>query len=50
MIYDNIKSYKKQGFTLFLDNKFLEKPQEGQIDPPSPQPFYVLGLSASQYS
>ena len=35
--YDNIKSHKKnQGFTLSLEDTFLEKQQGGQIDP---QPF-----------
>ena len=39
--YDNIKSHKKQGFTLFLEDTSFEKPQEGgvQIDPSA-----VLGL------
>ena len=27
--YDNIKSHKKYGFTLFLENTDLEKPQGG---------------------
>ena len=27
--YDNIKSKKKQDFTLSLENTYLEKPQEG---------------------
>ena len=31
---ENVKSRKKWGFTLSLENTFLEKPQgEGQIDP-----------------
>ena len=34
--YDNIKSHKKPGFNLSLEDTFLEKPQGGQIDP---QPF-----------
>ena len=43
--YDNIKSHKKQGFALSLENTFLEKPQgEGQIDPPPPN---YLGLNRS---
>ena len=34
--YDNIKSLKKkQGFTLSLEDTFLEKPQGGQIDSPA---------------
>ena len=33
MTYDNIKSQKKQGFTLTLEGKFFEKLQGvGQID------------------
>ena len=35
MTYDNIKSHKKQGFTLSLEDTFLEKQQGGQIDPPA---------------
>ena len=27
MTYDNIKSHKKQGFTLYLEDTFFEKPQ-----------------------
>ena len=27
--YDNIKSHTKQGFTFFLEDTFLEKPQGG---------------------
>ena len=38
--YDNIKSHKKQGFTLSLEDAFLGKPQWGQIDQPA-----FLGLS-----
>ena len=36
-----LKVTKKQGFTLCLENTFLEKPHgRGQIDPPSPpKPF-----------
>ena len=30
-----LKVTKKQGFTLYLENIFLEKPQGGQIDPPA---------------
>ena len=41
--YDNIKSHKKQGFALSLENTFLEKSQgEGQSDPPT-----ILGLNRS---
>ena len=33
MTYENIKSDKKQDFTLYLEDTFLEKPQGGsQID------------------
>ena len=35
MTYDNIKNHKKQGFTLSLEDTFLEKPEGGQIDTPS---------------
>ena len=35
MIYDNIKSHKKQGFTLSLEVAFLEKPQVGSNLAPS---------------
>ena len=31
MAYDNIKIHKKQGFTLFIENTFLEKPQRGGV-------------------
>ena len=44
MPYDNIKSHKKPGFTLSLEDTFFEKPQGGwgdQIDPPPA----VLGLT-----
>ena len=27
--YDDIKSHKKQGFTLFLEDTFFEKPHKG---------------------
>ena len=30
-----LKVTKKQGFTLSLEDTFLEKPKGGQIDPPS---------------
>ena len=34
MACDNITIYKKQGFTLSLEDTFLAKPQgRGQIDP-----------------
>ena len=33
MAYDNIKSHKKHGFTLSLENTFLEKAQGSQIAP-----------------
>ena len=33
MTYDNIKRQKKSKFTISLENKLLEKPQGGQIDP-----------------
>ena len=33
--YDNIRSLKKQVFTLSLEDTFLEKPQGGQIDSPA---------------
>ena len=34
--YDNIKSHKKHGFTLSLENAFLEKLQKGaKFTPPS---------------
>ena len=37
VFWDNIKSHKKQGFTLCLEDTFFEKPQEGsQFDPPRP--------------
>ena len=43
--YNNIKSHKKQGFILFSQDTFLEKPQEGsQIGAPTP-PSAVLGLN-----
>ena len=32
MFYDTIKSHKKQGFTLSLDNTVLKKPYGAQID------------------
>ena len=35
-----LKVTKKHGFTLSLEDKFLEKSQGGQIDPPA-----VLGLN-----
>ena len=35
--YDNIKSKKFQGFTLFLEDILLEKSQDGmKLKPPSP--------------
>ena len=43
--YDNIKSKKLQGFTLFLENTFLEKSQDGmKLKPPSPFSQAFLGL------
>ena len=33
-----LKVTKKQGFTLYLEDTFFEKPQGGQIDPPPPTP------------
>ena len=40
-----LKITKKQGFTLSLENTFLKKLQEGQVDPPpSPHPPALLGL------
>ena len=43
--YDNIKSKKLQGFTLFLENIFLEKSQDGmKLKPPSPFSQAFLGL------
>ena len=40
MTYDNIKSHKKQGFSLFLEEMFLEIPRgvEGG-EKLTPQPF-----------
>ena len=39
MTYDNIKSHKKQGFSLFLEEMFLEIPRGldggGETDPPA---------------
>ena len=43
--YDNIKSKKLQGFTLFLENIFLEKSQDWmKLKPPSPFSQVFLGL------
>ena len=40
MTYDNIKSHKKQGFNLFLEEMFLEIPGGGGGGPKlTPQPF-----------
>ena len=36
-----LKVTKNQGFNVSLKNKFLEKPQWGQIDPPIPSHFRV---------
>ena len=40
MTYDNFKSHKKQGFTLSLEDTFMEKPKwEVKFTPlPSPPP------------
>ena len=51
--YDNIQSHKKQGFTLFSEDIFLEKPQGGvkltTPRPPShPTPAAFLGLKGSK--
>ena len=43
--YDNIKSKKLQGFTLFLEDIFSEKSQDGmKLKPPSPFSQGFLGL------
>ena len=41
--YDNIKSHKKPGFPLSLENTFLEKPQGGGVKLTPPPPVF-LGL------
>ena len=49
VFWDNIKSYKKPGFTLFLEDTFFKKPQGGgSIWPPLPQAdkgFFFLVLA-----
>ena len=38
MTYDNFKSHKKQGFTLSLEDTFMEKPKgEVKFTPPPPR-------------
>ena len=37
--YDTVKSHKKQGFTISLEDTLLEKPHGGSQIDPLPQPF-----------
>ena len=40
-----LKVTKKQGFTLFLENKFMEKPEQVKLTPPPA----FLGLAGAHY-
>ena len=42
---EDVACHKKQGFTLFLENKFLEKPEQVKLTPP----LAFLGLTGTHY-
>ena len=49
MTFDNTKSHKKPGFTLPLENTFLEKPQGGGgSNQPPPPPFQLYDICIGQ--